>query len=174
MTKIRRFFTRSNLLRFTDGSRLGIKSAFIGSIVFAIVEIVTILINSYWINPTDSTLNTEAVWFYLLWFIAMVVGGSILAFLPALLLGALLASILNHDTKKQVLSKNKAVIKGLLVGGTAGLIICLPIVIIEYYSIQSGGHGDINAFLYRTLIAVVIAAGAGGWVSKQLATRYQT
>lgn len=174
MTKIRQFFTRSNLSRFADGSRLGVKSAIIGSVLFASIDILITIVNSYWLASIDTIPTPEFPLFLLLFFVALVLSGSILAFLPALLLGAYLAYNLNHDAEKQALSKNRAMIKGLVVGGIAGLIICLPIVVIEYYSIQSGSHGDINAFFYRTMIAVVIASGAGGWVGKQLASRRMT
>jgi hypothetical protein len=151
-----------------QGGQFGVRSAFIGSIVFALVDLIGIYINTYIIQHINASLNIA---FYAGWLVFIVVLGSAFAYFPALLLGRFLANWLDKDASQQRLSKRIAVAKGALLGVIAGVAICTPILGLEYAFIQQSGHGDFFVFVARAIEAVIIALLAGGWTGLKLEHR---
>lgn len=163
------------VVQFTlKGKRLGVHFALIGSVVFAIVDEISIQINSHWIKHIDTPPN-EIKW-ALYWFMLVSVCGFCLAFFPARIGGGILASILYRGGNRHKISSTRGLILGAAIGGAVSLLICLPAVAIEYIFVTSTGHGDFYVYIFRTIEAVTIASFmgglAGGCLSRQLQMVY--
>lgn len=148
---------------YAQGGRLGIKSALIGSVVFAFVDLAGVYINTYIIERINTAESVENIIFTAIWVIFVILFGSALAFLPARFLGGFLARSLYDDYGKHKLTKRIAVTKGAVVGAVASIMICLPILFFHYNFIQQTGHGDFFVDIYRTVEATIIASLAGAW-----------
>jgi len=153
---------------YAQGKRLGVKSAIIGSVVFAFVDLVGVYINTYLIQQIDTPDGIENIIFTVIWLVAVILLGSALAYFPARFFGGFLARWLNYDYGKQRLTKKIALVKGGLVGTIAVMIICIPILLMEYNFIQQTGHGDFFVFLFRTVEATIVASLVGAWSGLQI------
>ncbi len=153
-----------------NGKRLGIRFALVGSVLFAFVEVISVQINTHWIKHVD-TPPTE-IWWNLVLFILVSILGFCLVFIPARIGGIVLAHILYRVKKQHPLSPIRSALIGAGIGGVAGLMICLPIVVMNYLLVNTAGHGAPYVFIYRTGVVVVIASilgGLSGWrLSRQL------
>ena len=146
---------------YAQGKRLSIKSAVVGSVVFAFVDLAGVYVNTYIIQQIDTPDGIENIIFTAIWIIFVILLGSAFAYLPARFLGGFLARLLHNDYEKHKLTIRIALIKGALIGALASIVICLPILLIQYNFIQQTGHGDFFVFIYRTIEATVIASFAG-------------
>ena len=155
---------------YAQGKRLGVKSALIGSVVFAFVDLAGIYVNTYIIEQIDTPDGVESILFSVFWIIFVILFGIAVAYFPARFLGGFLARWLNNDYGKQRLTKRIAFVKGGLVGAVAVMMICVPILLIQYNFIQQSGHGDFLVFIYRTVEATIIASLAGAWSGLQIET----
>jgi hypothetical protein len=165
MLRVSEHLKLSNASLFTRGGRLGVRSAFFGSIAFALVETISIFVNTYWIKQIDARIDAQSIIFSIGWIVVLVVVGSLLAFLPAFLLGGLLAVLVDLHN----LSKAFAVMMGVMFGIFASTIIWAPIKLFQFDFTQTTGHGDFSVFLVRAMEAILIAALAGGWIGRELA-----
>jgi hypothetical protein len=153
---------------YAQGKRLGVKSALVGSVVFAFLDLAGVYVNTYLIQQINTPDGIENNVFTAVWLVVVILFGSALAYFPARFLGGFLARWLNNDYGKQRLTKRIAFIKGGLVGVVAVMMICIPILLIQYNFIQQTGHGDFLVFVYRTIEATIIASLAGAWSGLQM------
>jgi hypothetical protein len=110
----------------------------------------------------------------LFWLILVGVLGFLIAFIPARIGGGILASILCRVQKQHNLALLNGFLIGAAVGLIAGLMICLPIVALNYELVITTGHGDSDVFIYRTIVASTIAASMAGLVGRRLAEQLPT
>lgn len=153
---------------YAQGKRLGVKSALIGSVVFAFVDLTSIYIKTYIIEQINTPDGIESTLFTVFWIIFAILFGIAVTYFPACFLGSFLARWLNNDYGKQRLTKRIALVKGGLVGAVAVMMICIPILLIQYNFIRQSGHGDFLVFVYRTVEAIIIASLAGAWSGLQM------
>lgn len=147
-----------------QGRKLFIKSAFIGCIVFPLAEIAIILIYDYFFHYEDTAaFDIVALIALVIYFLIELVVGFALIFLPAWFLGNFLTRLLHKDYKKHRLSKMNAFIKGACIGALACVIVCIPILILQYSFVQRTGHGSFYVFVDRSILATFIASLAGTW-----------
>lgn len=151
-----------------QGKRLSIKGAFVGSIVFSFVDLVNGYVNAYIIQHIDTSTDIVSIIFTAVWFFAVILSGFALAFFPARFFGGFLARSLHNDFKKHKLTKKIAFTKGAFIGALSSMVICLPILLLEYAFIEQTGHGDFSVFIYRTIEATVIASLTGAWCGMQI------
>lgn len=86
-----------------QGKWLGIKSAFLGSIAFAFMELAAIYVNTYIIQHMDFSpdfWSIGAFWFVSVFFLL----GNLIAYFPARLSGGFLARLLHNDFIKHELA----------------------------------------------------------------------
>ena len=162
------FFTRVDKAILAHGSRLAVKGAFAGSIVFGVVDTAAFWIDTYWIPQRDSAFDPGFLLFTILFFAATVVSGFILASLPAWICGRLLALVLFQDIHGPLSRGNANLMTGIAAGFTASL----PVLLIQYLVTFPTGQAEPYFFLYRTLVTVLIAVCSGAWVSRKLVLRY--
>ncbi len=162
------------------GWRSGIKSAFFGSIAYAFMDLVYFYVNTFIINRQDIiyTFSYIGIISHAIIFVIDFLLGFALAYFPAGIFGGFLARFLLNDFKKQKLTKIVALIKGALLGASSSMLICIPILIMQYRFVKHTGHGSFFVFVDRTIIATFIAALAGAWsgmkIRKILTTEVNT
>lgn len=161
-------FTRVDKRILAYGSRLALKSALAGSIVFGVVNTPVFWIDNYWIPQRESAFDPLFLLFTVLTLAATVVSGYVLAALPAWICGRLLAFILFQDINGPLSRGNANLMTGIATGFTASL----PILVIEYMVFFPTGQAEPYFFFYLTFLTVLIAACSGGWVSRKLVLRY--
>jgi hypothetical protein len=169
MGKIRQYFIQRNQEHLFLGGVLGIKAAIIGSVVFAFLDTVGVLINTYILDRMDT--STYEYQFNIYRLIVLSIIGMILTFIPGTLFGVLLSHLIEKFRNNGLRLMQKAIITGLSFGAISGIIICLPIVILQTLFVLDTGHGSIPVVLYRSLEAVIIAAIAGGLTGRRLFMR---
>ena len=155
---------------FFLGGVLGIKAAIIGSVVFAFLDTVGVIINTYRIDRMDT--STYEYHFDFFWLIALsIIGIIFLTFIPGTLFGILLSHLVEKFRNDGLRLMHKSIITGFIFGVISGIIICLPIVILQTLFVLDTGHGSIPVVLYRSLEAMIIAAGAGGLTGREITIR---
>lgn len=170
MSGTKPLFTRVDKSILAYGSRLAVKSALAGSIVFGVVDTGAFWIDTYWIPQRESAFDPGFLLFTILFLAATVVSGFVLAALPAWICGRLLAFILFQDIHDP-LSRGNA---NLMTGIAAGFAASLPILVIEYLVLFPTGQAELYFFIYRTSLTVLIAVCSGGWVSRKLVSQTRT
>lgn len=150
------------------GKRVCMRSAVVGSIIFALVEVIGTFINSIFFQKIAPSVNVLSIGFPLIWLIFVSLFGIAVTYFPARLMVGVLAKWLIADYQRRYHIKIYAVLKGGMVGVITVMLICLPILIFQYEFIQQSGHGDFIVFIIRTIEAVIIAFLTGGWSGLQL------
>ncbi len=133
----------------------GALGAFMGSVMFTIVNIVGYMANNKSLSSLNDILGLITI---LLWFIA----SFILSVLPALCGGRWLAHKLYQDSLQGLLTQKRAIIKGGLLGIVAGLCICVFVAIVIYHK------GNYIIFIFRVISTLFIAGIIGGWTGLRL------
>jgi hypothetical protein len=105
-------------------------------------------------------------YFHLRFFMMEMSYGVTLLLFPAMFGGAILAYLIDLDTKKQKLSLNGSFLKGGFIGTIAGLGVALSVW--AYLISLRHGEPDFDLFLLRTLIAGLLAFAVGGLTGRQL------
>ncbi len=93
-----------NTTLYLQGKRLAVKSAVVGSIVFAFIDLVVAYINSLLVEHISVSLNNEGILLNICLTIFIILLGCALAYFPASLLGGFLAKLLEKDANKHMLS----------------------------------------------------------------------
>jgi hypothetical protein len=159
---------------FSSGGWLAIKSAIVGCAVFALVEILSIFVNTYLIKQIDAPLDFMSIAFSIGWFLLVFLLGSAITFIPAYIMGGFLAVLMNREARTGAISVNIASAKGLLFGLITAGAISLPILIFQYQFVLSSGHGSFTVFVQRAITAIVIASVCGLWTSLRLVKYFNT
>ena len=149
--------TQTKILK--KGSRVAIKYAARGSAIFSVIHNIIWELSYSDIQITLGSLIVTAVY------------GFFLAFFPAVIGGRLLEHLLGKDLDAGKVSIKRGGARGLWIGMAAGLIICLPVLMILKFI-----EGDLpfpdprfNIEYIRAGFATLIAALMGGLTGKQLA-----
>ncbi len=150
-----------------QGKRLSIKSAIVGSVVFAIADLTGIFINTH-LMKIDTTFDVIAITVNIGWFIFLILFGSALTYFPASFLGITLTKTLEKDFSENRLSQKSAITKGILFGVIAILFVCTPFLLLDFVFVLSTGHGDFLVMVYRSAVATIIASFAGAWTGNKL------
>jgi hypothetical protein len=129
----------------------GILSALIGSLVFALANVVAIIIYTH-------ALETWALGVLLI----VLAISVLLSILPGFYGGKWLAHLLYQDALSGSLTRKRATMKGILLGTLAGSCICIFVLFL--YT-----RGDLNILIFRIISAIVIAGWMGGWAGAKLA-----
>lgn len=160
--KYRNFVDRPRVQLFLLGSRIGVRGAIVGSIVFAMIDFAISMNNLefHLVGFLYGALNYTVVIFFL----------AAIFFLPASILGGLFALNLHKVNKDREYGDKIVVFKGLLIGALAGFLVCLPI-FIDYKIILYGGYGDFSVQVFRIIRATIIASIVGGWSAKQVVNK---
>ncbi len=150
-----------------QGKKLSIRGAIVGSVVFAIADLVGIYINTYLLK-IETTLDAIAITVSIGWVIFLVLFGSATTYFPASHLGTFLAKTLEKDFIENRFSQKSAIMKGGVIGAIAVLLVCIPLLSLNFIFVLSTGHGDFFVMLYRAGVATVIALFAGAWIGNKL------
>jgi hypothetical protein len=169
MTDSNELVEKHDIFLSLEGKRLAAKSALVGSIVFGVMYLVLIYVNTYLIERIDvppfdiPTILLEIVLTIIITMIAIA-----LTYFPARFMGGRLANALEIDASNHILTERSAVIKGAKFGVLAACIVCLPILVLEFLFILITRHGGILPSLFLTAETILIASIAGGWTGNQL------
>ena len=167
MSITNQFAQSPNSTLHLQGKRLGIRSARLGSVVFAIADSVGIIINSY-LMKIDVAYDVIGLAVSIGWFIFLILFGIALTYFPASYLGASLAKTLEKDFSENRLSQKSAAAKGAIFGAIAVSLVCIPLLLLDYVFVLNTGHGDFFVMVYRAGVAMVIASFAGAWTGNKL------
>ncbi len=160
-------FQPTNSVLHLQGKRLSIQSALVGSIVFAIADAVGVQINTYLLK-INATYDVIAITASIALFVFLIIFGSATTYFPASFLGTLLAKSIEKDFSENRLSLKNARLKRAAFGAAAVLLVCIPLLCMDFVFIFSTGHGDFSVMLFRAGVALVIASFAGLWTGNKL------
>ena len=154
---------------FSDGGVMAVKSAVVGSAMFAGVNTLSTIVNSHFIQQIDASFSLSSIVFSLVWFFVVWLFGCLLALVPAYVMGALLVAYLRRKAQSNPITTRYASVVGGVFGFVAVAFVWLPIVLISMELVWSTGHGSVMAQVYRGAVASVIASLCGLYVGSKLA-----
>ena len=128
---------------------------------------VGIYINTYLLK-IETTLDAIAITVSIGWVIFLVLFGSATTYFPASHLGTFLAKTLEKDFIENRFSQKSAIMKGGVIGAIAVLLVCIPLLFLDFMFVLSTGHGDFFVMLYRAGVATLIASFTGTWIGNKL------
>ena len=158
LPKIKLIFDLKLMFR---GGLLAARNAFIGILIFAILEIMFTFGIRFVIDFTVEDL--EFILFPIPGLIYMIWIANLFTLPPAIIFGCLLAIELNRNYLNKNLSNKSAIIKGAILGLIVGIGISSIIAISRIWH-----HFSKDVLYLDAFTATIIATIAGGWTGKQI------
>ena len=146
------------------GAWLAVRAMIVGSAMFALLEALGVMLNTYVVQQIETTWDSIGIVCCVGWpaFIAGI--GITLGAFPAVVLGKVLEALVVRCKPPRW----AGTLAGVAVGTLGGLLICTPILWLQYNFVSQTGHGSTLVFEYRAMLVVCIATLCGGWTGLKL------